>query len=293
MNPLASTRPNATVLSLCFGLILTLTSCGRPANEKAAGTPQAKTTAVAPAAADPHWGYDQGADGPQGWGKLSPKFVACAEGMSQSPVDIGATAPASLPQFSAEYRPTQLRIVHHEHMSDVVNTGHSIQVNFPQGDTLALGDDRYALVQFHFHSPSEHTVKGHQFPMEMHLVHKSAEGKLAVVGVFIEEGAHNAAFDPVWSNLPAQKGVETQLENVQVDMDDLLPKDRATYRYEGSLTTPPCSEGVRWTIFTTPNQLSAAQIATFRAVMHGNNRPVQPLNGRKVITDAVKATTAR
>jgi carbonic anhydrase len=160
-------------------------------------------------------------------------------------------------------------------------------VNYTEGDTLQIGDAQFELLQYHFHSPSEHTVGGRHFPMEMHLVHKSADNKLAVARVFIEEGAENAAFDPVWANLPGQKALETHLEHVTVNVDDLLPKNRATYRYDGSLTTPPCSEGVKWMLFTTPIQLSAKQIGAFREILKWNNRPLQPLSNRTVATERV------
>ncbi len=291
-----SARMQRLLVLLALGLAPALFawSCAKPAEETSVKTETAApaTTAIAPAAEDPEWGYEVPGASPADWGKMSPKFVACAEGLAQSPIDITEAASADLPAFQATYRPAELRIVHHLHTSDVVNTGHSIQVNFPNGDTLKLGEDRYALAQFHFHSPSEHTVKGKQYPMEMHLVHKSADGKLAVVGAFIEEGAHNAAFDGIWANLPAAKGVETHLANVPVDLQSLLPADRRSYRYEGSLTTPPCSEGVRWTVLATPIRLSADQIAAFQKVMHGNNRPTQPLNGRKVVSDVVAETSA-
>jgi carbonic anhydrase len=123
--------------------------------------------------------------------------------------------------------------------------------------------------------------------MEMHLVHESAEGELAVIGAFIAEGGANEAFEPVWTNLPEEKGVEVHLEHVEVDVDALLPQDRASYRYDGSLTTPPCSEGVKWFVLANSVALSAQQIAAFRAVIQGNNRPTQPLNGRKILTDKV------
>ena len=129
--------------------------------------------------------------------------------------------------------------------------------------------------------------------MEMHLVHKSADSRLAVVGVFIAEGSHNKAFDPVWGNLPAQKGVETHFPSVKVDVDALLPTSRASYRYDGSLTTPPCSEGVSWIVMTTPIQLSSEQVGAFRRLIDGNNRPVQPLNGRTILTDAVAIASTR
>ena len=153
------------------------------------------------------------------------------------------------------------------------------------------GDARFTLVQYHFHAPSEHTVGGKHYPMEMHLVFGSNGGALAVIGVLIEEGAHNAAFDPVWSHLPKAKGVESHLEHVKVGIDDLLPKVHTSYRYDGSLTTPPCSEGVKWFVMTTPVALSPEQIAAFTALVKENNRPAQPLNGRAIVTDRIRETT--
>ncbi len=242
---------------------------------------------VAPAAGDPVWHYE-GAGNPATWGTLSPKFAACGEGQSQSPIDIAATVPANETLLlKMLFQPATLRIAHHEHVADGINNGHTVQINYEGGDTLTIANDSYALVQYHFHDPSEHTVKGKHFPMEMHMVHKSAGGKLAVVAVFIEEGAHNAAFDPIWSSLPKQKGVETHYPAVKVDVDRLLPTTRTSYRYDGSLTTPPCSEGVRWIVMTTPIQLSADQIKAFTGLIRDNNRPTQPLNGRSVVSDAV------
>ena len=247
---------------------------------------EAKTQPVAAHAEDPHWSYE-GAEGPNEWGKLSPKWTICAEGKSQSPIDIEKTVKANLPGMTADFKPAALKIIHHEHTADVVNNGHSIQVNYTEGDELAIGNEKFELLQYHFHGPSEHTIGGKHYPMEMHMVHKSADGKLAVVGVMIEEGRHNAAFDPVWSNLPKTRSTEYHLEHVKVDVNRLLPSRKTTYRYDGSLTTPPCSEGVKWIIMTTPIQLSAMQVSAFRAILTGNNRPVQPLNGRLVATDHI------
>ncbi|MDN5940239.1 MAG: carbonic anhydrase family protein [Nitrospira sp.] len=240
--------------------------------------------AAAPHPEAPHWSYE-GAEGPAFWGKLSPSFLPCAEGHSQSPIDIATTSPASLPTMSGRFRPAELKIVHHEHFADAINNGHTIQVNYTEGDTLTIGETSYELLQYHFHAPSEHTVQGIQFPMEMHFVHKSASGALAVVAVFIEQGRHNNAFDPVWAHLPTKKSVESHFEGVQVNVDALLPKSNTSYRYEGSLTTPPCSEGVKWIVMTTPIQLSTEQIGMFTALIKGNNRPVQPLNKRMTVTD--------
>ena len=295
MNKRLSARLN--LASLIVVLPLAVASCSQPASEAPPPksvpqeTPRAKTRSVAPAHADSHWDYGS-QEGPAFWGKLSPRFSACGDGQSQSPIDIDRTVKADLPSLKAQFKPAQLKIVHHEHMADVINTGHSIQVNYSEGDTLQIGDAQFELLQYHFHSPSEHTVSGKRFPMEMHLVHQSADNKLAVVGVLIEEGDQNAAFDPVWANLPKHKSVETHLEHMTVNVDDLLPKNRSTYRYDGSLTTPPCSEGVRWMLFTTPIQLSAKQIGVFRDILKSNNRPVQRLNGRTVATDRVVETVA-
>jgi carbonic anhydrase len=239
-----------------------------------------------PAPKTPHWGY--GAEhGPAEWGELCPEFSACGSGRSQSPIDLTGATSSTLAALATSYAPAKLSIVHHEHQADVVNNGHTVQVNYPGGSSLTLEGQTYGLLQYHFHSPSEHTLEGKHFPMEMHLVHKAADGKLAVIGAFIEEGAANAAFEPVWANLPKEKGVEVHLAHVEVDVDALLPKDRTTYRYDGSLTTPPCSEGVKWFVLANPVALSSAQIAAFRAIVKDNNRPTQPVNGRKVVTDKV------
>ena len=244
-----------------------------------------------PAAEAPEWHYE-GAEGPANWGTLSPTFAACSEGRNQSPIDITKATPAATAELRTTFPPAELHIAHHEHIADGINNGHTIQINYPDAETLTLGGVDYQLTQYHFHSPSEHTVDGKRFPMEMHLVHKSADDRLAVVGVFIAEGAHNKAFDPVWANLPGQKGVETHYPAVKVDVDALLPTVRTSYRYDGSLTTPPCSEGVSWIVMTTPIELSSEQVAAFTRLIKDNNRPVQPLNGRTILTDAVSIAAA-
>ena len=260
-----------------------------PPPETAAAEPAAPSTITRPAAPPagaPVWHYD-GSEGPTNWGKLSPAFAACANGRRQSPIDISKVAPGATEELRTRFPPAELRIAHHEHIADGINTGHTIQINYAGADTLTLGEASYQLVQYHFHSPSEHTIDGKHYPMEMHMVHKAADGKLAVVGVFIAEGTHNGAFDPVWANLPSQKGLETHFPSVTVDVDALLPTVRTSYRYNGSLTTPPCSEAVSWVVMTTPIQLSKAQVGVFTSLIKDNNRPPQPLNGRTILTDAL------
>jgi carbonic anhydrase len=292
MKPLTVVRFGTIALSalLCVGIV----ACREPeAPSRASGAPvpapSTATTAPAPSS-DPVWHYE-GDEGPAHWGTISAKFAQCLSGRAQSPIDIVTTERRATPDaLVLKLAPASLRIVHHEHVADAINNGHTIQVNYSEGDTLTVGGGAYRLVQYHFHAPSEHTVNGKPFPMEMHLMHANAEGQLAVIGVLIVEGARNAAFDPIWSNLPATKGVEHHLEHVNVDVDALLPKARTTYRYDGSLTTPPCSEGAQWFVMTTPIALSKAQIGAFTALFHGNNRPVQPLLGRSVSTDKVGGT---
>jgi carbonic anhydrase len=287
-------RQVATGAVAAIGLVVV--ACGGPAREAPpdatpAAAPISSTRPAVPDAEAPEWHYE-GAEGPANWGRLSPKFAACGEGRNQSPIDITKATPAASAQLRTTFLPAELRIAHHEHMADGINNGHTIQINYPDAETLTLGGVAYQLTQYHFHSPSEHTVDGKRFPMEMHLVHKSADDRLAVVGVFIAEGAHNKAFDPVWANLPRQKGVETHYPRVTVDVDALLPTVRTSYRYDGSLTTPPCSEGVSWIVMTTPIEFSGEQLAAFTRLIKDNNRPVQNLNGRTILTDAVSIAAA-
>ena len=229
-----------------------------------------------------HWSYDE-ADGPGVWADLSPEFLLCREGQAQSPIDLTDAQAASLDPMSMNYQPATLRIIRHEHLVDVINSGHTIQINYDEGSTVTVEATEFELVQYHFHVPSEHTVDEKSFPMEMHLVHVSEEGEIAVLGVLIEEGSHNSAFDPVVEHIPGEVGSEEHLEHVQVEIDDLLPADGSTFRYSGSLTTPPCSEGVRWFVFVQPLELSPQQIQSFARVIRGNNRPLQLHNGRDLL----------
>ncbi len=223
----------------------------------------------------PAWGY--GAEnGPDVWGRLSADYALCAEGSRQSPIDLRNPTQASLPAISFNYRPTPLT---------VHNNGHTIEVASTGENWLEVGNERYSLLQYHFHAPSEHTVEGRSFDMEMHLVHRNDEGALAVIGVLIRRGRRHVAFDRVWEHLPQAAGDMERIEGVSVNPVDLLPPDRRAYRYDGSLTTPPCSQDVNWYVITTPIEMSEAQIAAFEAIVHKNNRPVQALNGREVFID--------
>jgi carbonic anhydrase len=223
-----------------------------------------------------HWSYE-GETGPAHWSELNPEFALCSKGKKQSPVDLARVEMKDLPDIAFNYQPAAV---------DIVNNGHTIQVNVDSGGSIELEGTTYALAQFHFHAPSEHTTDGRHARAELHLVHKSAAGGLAVVGVFLEEGETNPRFDPVWKHLAATPGASHRFPET-VNGNDLLPADRRTIRYDGSLTTPPGTEGVRWVVMVEPVKLSATQLEALEKIIKGNNRPVQDLNGRVVIQDTV------
>ena len=223
------------------------------------------------------WGYT-GETGPGHWGDLSPEYVLARTGRQQSPIDIEAVEPSSMSAIEFAYGPSLIDLVYNGHTVEEIEDHHS---------SIAVAGKRYTLQQFHFHSPSEHTVKGRHSAMEMHLVHKSDDGTIAVIAVLIEEGADNPAFDQVWNYLPTKTNRERK-ENVTIDAATLLPTDQNYYRYTGSFTTPPCTENVLWMILKTPVELSELQITKFKKIIDGNNRPVQPLNERAVTGPAIR-----
>ena len=223
-------------------------------------------------AATPHWEYS-GEVGPAHWAKLTPEFGQCA-GSNQSPVDLSGLVEAKLAPLAIHYQAGG---------KTVVNNGHTVQVGYAPGSTLQLDGTTFELKQFHFHAPSENLIEGKSYPLEGHLVHVSDKGEIAVVAVMFEAGKANPALAAAWSALPAKVG-EIQSLKAPLAAEQLLPENRDYYRFSGSLTTPPCSEGVRWLVMKQPVEVSQAQIDAFKAVMHHpNNRPVQPLNGRVVL----------
>ena len=219
--------------------------------------------------AHPHWAYS-GDDGPAAWGRLSPEFAACSSGTSQSPIDLTGAVAAALPALGIVMNPIPLALE---------NNGHTVQQNAPPGSVLEVSGKHYALVQFHMHHPSEHTVNGQGFPLEIHFVHRSDDGQLAVVGVLVQEGAANGTLAPFFDHLPAHAGEHTGAAT-SLDPAGMLPADHTYFNYPGSLTTPPCSEGVAWYVMKAPISASSAQIATFSSVFPVNARPVQPLGQR-------------
>ena len=233
------------------------------------------TAPLAFAEGQPHWNY-QGHGGAAHWAELDESFKTCKLGKVQSPINVDTrTVEKSLD-------PKAIGFAYVAGAGEVVNNGHTIQVNLPAAGLVTLDGVEYKLLQFHFHTPSEEKIDGKAYPLVAHLVHKSAQGQLAVVAVLFKAGKENAALKPVFDHLPAKEGETVKLD-AAIDATDLLPADRAYYAFMGSLTTPPCSEEVRWQVLKTPVELSAAQLAAFRKLYRMNARPVQPLNGRKVM----------
>lgn len=222
----------------------------------------------------PHWSYHGDHEGPGRWAELDPAFETCAKGRNQSPIDISSTVKAELPALQFSYGSAE---------PTIVNNGHTVQVNLPAGSQLKVGEQTYELLQFHFHTPSEETIKGKHLPMVAHFVHKNAAGQLGVVAVLFQSSpvAKNAAYAPVFDHLP-RPSEKISVEGLVLDVASLLPTERGYYSFEGSLTTPPCSESVQWMVLKKPVALGYEQIKSFRRLFNANARPVQPLNGRVV-----------
>jgi carbonic anhydrase len=236
---------------------------------------------VALAAEGVRWSYS-GDTGPEHWGELSPDYAACSKGLEQSPIDIPASTPLDTSGIAFSYQPSALTIL---------NNGHTIQANYDKGSSISFHGTTYELVQFHLHAVSEHTIDGQHDPLEIHFVHRSAEGKLAVVGVMLETGAENPAYIPVFQNLPPAESEPAAVAGVTVDASQMLPAQREYWTYPGSLTTPPCSEGVTWLVMNTPVQVSGGQIAAFTSIYASNSRPVQPLNSRSFVVPVTLPVT--
>ncbi len=239
-----------------------------PAKDTAAKAKHAKSDTH-----KPHWTYE-GKAGPENWGKLSPEFATCEIGRNQSPINIENAAAASL---------KPIRGIQKFPAKDIFNNGHTVQVNFKTGNMLVLDSAPYQMKQVHFHAPSENKINGKSFPLEAHFVHADSKGNLTVIGVMFKEGKANLGLTKLWAQLPDKEGEPVPVKN-RVIPSELIPENRGYYRFSGSLTTPPCSEGVRWIMMKTPMTASKEQIEAFeQAVHHSNNRPVQALNGRVVV----------
>lgn len=269
-NALAAAGEKVMVLSECAG-------SGDPPKALEAGQdPKAAKGGKDDKHADPknggdkhavHWGYE-GAMGPDRWGD---EFPTCAKGKAQAPLNIKGPFEKALFNVAPDYKPGQLKIV---------NNGHTIQVNVPPGSKLRIDSKPFELLQFHFHRPSEEHVDGKPSAMVIHFVHKNDAGRLAVLGVLLKEGNENPGLKALWTHAPAKEGPEVAPEGVMFNPANLLPREYEFYSYEGSLTTPPCTEGVRFFILKSHVNVSREQVEQFP--FKKNARPIQPQNGRAI-----------
>ncbi|MFZ2853829.1 MAG: carbonic anhydrase family protein [Rhodocyclaceae bacterium] len=229
-----------------------------------------KNDAPPPPPPHAHWEYE-GKAGPGKWGKLSEDYALCGTGQRQSPIDIRDTIPADLPPLRFSYKPVPLSIV---------DNGHTIQINAAGAGGISVEGEDYELLQFHFHKPSEEKINGKAYDMVAHLVHKAKDGRLAVIAVLLQAGKEQRLIRTLWNNLPLEQHKTLEKAEIKIDPAQLLPATGDYITYIGSLTTPPCSEGVLWLVLKTPTQISKEQIGSFGKIYKNNARPIQPHSGR-------------
>jgi carbonic anhydrase len=271
---LATAKPGDAAPALEVRVVGKPAPAPAPAVAKAAGHGTGKLTAKAneSSEAHAHWSYN-GAGGPASWSALKPEFALCGTGQRQSPIDIRGGLSVDLEPVRFDYQASRFA---------VIDNGHTVQVNVGSGNSIEVGGKRFELVQFHFHRPSEERIDGRQFEMSVHLVHKDEQGRLAVVGLLFDKGPPQPVLQKVWNNLPLEKNEEAQAR-VPLELADLLPADRRYFTYMGSLTTPPCSEGVQWIVMRQPVTLTQEQIDIFARIYPMNARPVQSASGRRIM----------
>jgi carbonic anhydrase len=251
------------ITNLVFSLTLSLASFGDDHAAKAEKSGEAKH--------DVHWAYE-GEHGPNSWGEMNAEWNLCSKGHKQSPIDLKWKKPSTGRSISFFYNSSP---------AEIIDNGHTIQVNLKPGSKVDLDGKVYDLVQFHFHTESEHTIASKHFPLELHFVHKNEAGELAVVGVLFKVGEENESIDKLWKEIPKTKEKAVAFSSKTFDPARFLPSKTTHYHYEGSLTTPPCSEGVNWNVLNTPVELSEKQLQAFQKLYVKNNRPIQSLHSRK------------
>ncbi len=219
-----------------------------------------------------HWSY-KGKEGPKHWGELDKSFFMCKKGINQSPVDLNRFIEADLQKPKIQYS---------GHAKEVVNNGHTIEVTIEGSDWIEIDGKKFNLLQFHFHTPSENKINGKSFPMEAHFVHKSKDGEYLVIALMFKEGEKNKALEKILNDLNPKAGKKEELKEM-FNPGELFPKKLDYFRYSGSFTTPPCTEGVRWIVLKTPVSASKEQIEKMHKIMGNNNRPIQPLKARVIL----------
>ncbi|WCL54207.1 carbonic anhydrase [Gimibacter soli] len=230
-------------------------------------------SAAAHAQVEDRWGYS-GNKGPDRWGKLSRDYATCATGTAQSPIDISATDPIVMNRLEFDYKVTPV---------DLHNTGLTIKFAVEPGSSVKIGDKIWVLTEINMHAPSEHAVLGVHAQMELEFMHKNAWDEIAVFSVLVKEGREHRAASEFWASLPIEAGQQNKVPTVLVNPRDLMPSSRGFYRYMGSLTTPPCTEGVHWYVMKEPIEMSAAQIRALKTLTKMNARPLQDRNHRMIL----------
>ncbi|MBN2825559.1 MAG: carbonic anhydrase family protein [Campylobacterales bacterium] len=221
-----------------------------------------------------HWGYT-GHEGPSNWGSLSDDYKMCSLGRNQSPINVTHSLDAKLAPITFSYTTAP---------TEILNNGHTVQVNIAAGSYIVVDGKKYELKQYHFHTPSENHIEGKSFPLEAHFVHAASDGELAVIGVMFEYGKANTTLAQLWEKMPMNADEKHELNNIAKNLMALIPTKTQYYRFNGSLTTPPCSEGVKWMVLGKMLKVSKAQIEKFAHALHGhNNRPIQATNARVIV----------
>jgi carbonic anhydrase len=267
-----------TVVSILIAVAVPLAAQAKPPAQSVSHAPAPESASHAPAVGAAshasHWTYE-GAEGPQAWGRIDPLWRTCAVGHEQSPIDLGGAVVAHSAPIDERFKPSPFVLFHN---------GHTVQAALERKSALTAEGLRFESVQFHFHHPSEHTVRGRAYPAELHLVHANAKGELAVLGIFIALGAtDNPAIEALIARLPKVSGDSVRFSE-PIDLSKLLDahagEPEAVFTYHGSLTTPPCSEGVKWTVRSRPITASFRQIQRLVGVLGESARPVQPVYAR-------------
>lgn len=231
--------------------------------------------ATGPALAEHHKSFGYGpANGPETWGRLADKYALCEKGDMQSPIDLAGANAIGNVALAVDYEAGPLT---------VSNKGLTVQADFAPGSAMTSGGMTFNLIQIHFHTPSEHAISGKRYPLTGHFVHATEDGKLGVLGVMFEEGDANPELAKILAAVPNEKSEPATITGQSIDPNGMLPADRSIYRYMGSLTTPPCSEGVNWHVLREPITASEDQIEAFEELMGDSARPVRAFNNRLVI----------
>lgn len=274
-SPAALNEPQVTLIHK-DGTPVTPAPQSAPEAAPAASAPAATTPAV-PAAATvgserATWSYE-GDRGPEHWGDMKEQYAACRDGKSQSPIDLKWHKPKVGGQVQVSYKETSAR---------VEDDGHTIRATFEAGSQIKYDGIVYDLMSMHFHSPSEHTLSGKSFPMEIHFINQDQAGNMVVFASFLAKGHQNKTIAKIWGAVGGSPAPEAHAA-IAFNPGDLLPAQRSHYEYEGSLSSPPCTENVRWLVFNNPVHASENQVSAFQHLYRANARPTQPLNGRNVV----------